>query len=159
MNEVHLPQPHEVGDIEKDDAMGAYFMMFVSWAVGLPLPTLNLIAAWIYFALNSRTSRYVAFHAYQSLLSQIPVTLLNTGTAAWLLTLFFTDFETLPGFLVYLSFVAAANILYIILSVVALVRARRGETFYIPIFGKLSYRRYYGLNAISMNRGTPNSPP
>ncbi|MDI3527939.1 MAG: hypothetical protein PWR03_2123 [Tenuifilum sp.] len=36
-----IPQPDEVSDIEKDDAMGAYFMMFATTGLGLPLPILE----------------------------------------------------------------------------------------------------------------------
>jgi hypothetical protein len=57
---VKLPQPHELSAIEKDDAMGAYLMMFAAWGAGLPLPLLNLIAAVIYFFINKKQSRFVA---------------------------------------------------------------------------------------------------
>ena len=36
----------------KEDAMGAYFMMFATAAMGLPLPILNLVAAIIYYYVN-----------------------------------------------------------------------------------------------------------
>ena len=43
-----LPQPHELSEREKEDAMGAYLMMFAAVGAGLPLPVINLIAAIIY---------------------------------------------------------------------------------------------------------------
>ena len=67
---IALPQPHEIPKREREDAMGAYLMMFAAWGVGLPLPLLNLLAAIIYFFTNKKTSRFVSFHAYQSLLKQ-----------------------------------------------------------------------------------------
>ena len=82
--EIKLPQPDEISNREKEDAMGAYFMMFAAWAIGFPLPILNLVAAVIYFFVNKKNSRFIAFHALQSLLSQIPVTLVNVGFIAWL---------------------------------------------------------------------------
>jgi uncharacterized membrane protein len=158
MSEIVLPQPDEVSTNEKDDAMGAYLMMFASWAIGLPLPLFNLVAALIYFSLNGRESRYVAFHAYQSLLSQIPVTLLNAGALGWLLAILFSNFGFSLGFFIYLLFVVAANLLYVVFSVVALVRARRGEMYYLSVFGTISFARYYGPNAILMAK-RQNRPP
>ena len=81
---LRLPQPQEVTEREKDDAMGSYLMMFASLAVGVPIPLLNLIASVIYFLVNRKTSSFVAFHALQALLTHIPVVVLNAGVVAWL---------------------------------------------------------------------------
>ena len=73
-----LPQPEDMETREKEDAMGAYLMMFASIGAGLPLPIINLIASIIYFILNKSKSRFVKFHSHQSLLSQIPTSLMNS---------------------------------------------------------------------------------
>lgn len=159
MERVRLPQPEEVSDVEKDDAMGAYLMMFASWAIGLPLPVLNVVAAVIYFAVNCRESRYVAFHAYQSLLSQIAVTLLNVGLIGWLLVIVVGGRSFSPVFFLFLCIVVVSNILYFIFSVVALVRARRGEIYYFPLFGTAAYARYYGEKAVTMVQARRNRAP
>jgi len=49
---VKLPQPHELSEREKEDAMGAYLMMFAALATSLPLPIINLIAATVYYYVN-----------------------------------------------------------------------------------------------------------
>ena len=51
---IALPQPDEIPKREREDAMGAYLMMFAAWGVGLPLPLLNLVAAIIYFFTNKK---------------------------------------------------------------------------------------------------------
>ena len=81
---IALPQPSEIPERQKDDAMGAYLMMFASLALGLPIPLLNLIASVIYFFVNRKNGDFVAFHALQALLSHIPVVLLNAGVIGWL---------------------------------------------------------------------------
>ncbi|MGB2136003.1 MAG: hypothetical protein ACPHVU_00280 [Flavobacteriaceae bacterium] len=53
--------------------------MFAAFAVGLPLPVINLIAALIYYFVNRKKSRFIHFHCLQSFLLQIPTTLLNWG--------------------------------------------------------------------------------
>ena len=73
---VELPQPDQLSSREKEDGMGAYLMMFAAFAVGLPLPVVNLIAALIYYSINRKKGRFVHFHCLQSFLSQIPTTLL-----------------------------------------------------------------------------------
>ncbi|MCH8330385.1 MAG: hypothetical protein IH946_03240, partial [Bacteroidetes bacterium] len=47
-----LPQPDDIPTREREDAMGAYLMMFAAVAAGLPLPIINLIAAIIYYYVN-----------------------------------------------------------------------------------------------------------
>jgi uncharacterized Tic20 family protein len=157
---VQVPQPGEITGREKEDAMGAYLMMFAAWAFGLPLPVLNLIAAIIYFYVNKKVSRFVAFHSLQSLLSQIPVSILNVALLVWLIRILVTDLLFLPFFFIALIFVVLVNILYIAFSLVALVRARRGQYYYMPFFGRVAFARYYGPRAASLERKLPpNRPP
>ena len=142
-----LPQPDELSGREKDDAMGSYLMMFAAWGIGLPLPVLNLIAAVIYFYVNKKSSRFVAFHALQSLLSQIPVTVVNIGLIAWLIRVLIGDIGFSSTFFIYLSFMVLINLLYLIFSIIGLVHARKGRFYYMPVFGRISFRRYYVPNA------------
>src|SRR6185503_9229661 len=86
-----LPQPEEIAEREKEDAMGAYLMMFAAVAVGLPLPVINLIAAIIYYFVNRKKSRFIHFHSLQALLSQIPTTIINWGGVIWGVGIFFKE--------------------------------------------------------------------
>lgn len=66
---MKLPQPHELSEREKEDARGAYLMMFAALATTLPLPIINLIAAIVYYYVNRKKGRFIHFHCLQSLLS------------------------------------------------------------------------------------------
>ncbi len=158
---LNLPQPSDITEREKDDAMGAYLMMFASLAIGLPIPVLNLVASIIYFFVNRKTSPFVAFHAFQALLTHIPVVLLNAGVVAWLITNLVTHAPSWPGFFWYLFFSVLINLAYIIWSIVALVHASKGRFFYMPVFGRLSFARYYGPKARQPRapRAWENKPP
>ena len=157
---IRIPQPGEIGEREKEDAMGAYLMMFAAWGVGLPLPLLSLIAAFIYFMVNRKTSRFVAFHAWQSLASQLPVSLANVAAIAWLLAILFAGFRFPAAFFVYLIFTGLVNVLYVVYSLVAMVKARKGQMYYLPLFGRLAYARYYGAHPVPLTRPVePNRPP
>lgn len=69
--------------------MGAYLMMFSSLATSLPLPVINLIAAVVYYYVNRKKSRFIHFNCLQSLLSQLPTTLVNWILLYWALQIFF----------------------------------------------------------------------
>ncbi len=159
-DQIALPQPDEVTDVEKDDAMGAYLMMFAALAMGLPLPLINLAAAIIYFSVNRRSSRFVAFHAYQSLLFHIPVSVVNIGAMVWFVVLVVTDFVYFVPFLVYLGFAVACNVVFVIYSIVAMVRSRRGEIYYLPFAGATAFARYFGPSAVPLSGpARANVPP
>ncbi len=158
--EFRIPQPDEVTEREKEDAMGAYLMMFAALGIGLPLPLVNVIASIIYFAINRRKSRFVAFHALQSLLSQVLVSLFNVALVAWLLVILFTNLHFSAGFWASLIVVAVINIVLIVLSVIALTKARKGQFYYMPFFGRVCFAAYYGPKAKRLDRPVePNRPP
>lgn len=141
---INLPQPHEISTREKEDAMGGYMMMFAAMAAGLPLPVINLIASIVYFFINRDKSRFVHFHALQSLLSQIPTTVINWGAFFWTLQIFiFDNYELNDYYYAYLGFMLVMNIAYFIFSIIAAVKARKGKYYYFIFFGPYAYERVY----------------
>ncbi|MGA2639594.1 MAG: DUF4870 domain-containing protein [Spirochaetia bacterium] len=159
---IRLPQPEEIPEREKEDAMGAYLMMFAALAIGIPIPLLNLVASIIYFFVNRKTGLFVAFHALQALLTHVPVVVLNAGVVGWLIGILATPPHDMFGaaFFWYLFFVVLVNIAYIIWSIVALVHARKGRFFYMPLVGRMCFARYYGPKAHSRaQRAWENRPP
>jgi uncharacterized membrane protein len=158
---VRLPQPDEIPEREKEDAMAAYLMMFASLAIGLPIPLVNLIASVIYFLVNRKSSRFVAFHSLQALLTHIPVVLLNAGLVGWLIANLVTQAIFWPAFFWYMSFTILINVGYIVWSIIALVHARKGRFIYMPLVGRLCFARYYGPEAEARRapRKWENKPP
>lgn len=159
---ITLPQPGEIPEREKEDAMGAYLMMFASFAIGLPIPLLNLIASVIYFFVNRKNGTFVAFHALQALLAHVPVVLLNAGVVGWLVGILVTPPHDMfgPAFFWYLFFVVLVNIAWIVWSIVALVHARKGRFIYMPLVGRMCFGRYYGPKAHTRRaQAWENRPP
>lgn len=135
-----LPQPNDIPTREREDAMGAYLMMFAAIGAGLPLPVINLIAAIIYYYVNRGKSRFVRFHSHQSLMSQLPTSLLNIGALFWVVQYFiFDNLKHKNALIGYVCMVVVANLLYFIFSIVAAVKARQGRMYYLPFFGHLAY--------------------
>lgn len=157
MAEYHdIEQVEEISTREREDAMGAYLMMFAALAAGLPLPIINLIAAVIYYYVNKHKSRFVKFHSLQSLYSQLPTTILNAFLVFWTIRILFDDAsfgdgeELIDGFATvgdvywgYLYLVIAANLLYVLFSIIGAVKARKGQFYYFLFFGKLAYHFAY----------------
>lgn len=165
---VNLPQPDQLPEREKEDGMGAYLMMFAAFAVGLPLPVINLIAALIYYFVNRKKSRFIHFHCLQSFLSQIPTTLLNWGLLYWgLQVYFFHNHLESNFFFTYIVLVIIANLIYVIFCIVAAVKARKGNFYYFIFFGPYAYKRVYSrLNPLQYANeekkdipGQTNKPP
>jgi uncharacterized Tic20 family protein len=145
---VILPQPDEISKREKEDAMGAYLMMFAAWGIGLPLPFLSLIAAFIYHMINRKKSRFVAFHSYQSLLTEALVSILNAILIIWLIVILVSRnifFST--SFFIYLFFVIIWNLVYTIVSLVGCFKAKNGKFYYFLVFGRIAFNAYYGKSA------------
>jgi len=155
-----IPQPGDLNQQVKEDAMGSYFMMFATMALGLPLPILNLIAAIIYYYLNRAKDRFVRFHAMQSLLSQIPLSILNGIAVVWGVYLIVNNLSINNDLIAYLIFLGVVNILYVIFSLIAAVRARKGLFYYFLFFGKYAFHNAYLKRASdNASEDSPNKPP
>ena len=162
---VTLPQPDQITEREKEDAMGAYLMMFAAVAVALPLPVVNLIAAIVYYYVNRSKSRFVHFHSLQSLISQLPTTLLNWGLLYWSIRVwFFNSLEADDYFFGYFLTTVIANLLYLVFSIIGAVQARKGRMYYFLFFDKLSYELVFSKSSTLKYKGEEtiihqNSPP
>lgn len=154
-----LPQPDEIETRVKEDAMGSYFMMFATSAIGMPLPILNLVAAIIYYYVNRSKGKFVQFHTLQSLWSQIPVTLLNSGLVAWTIVNLVRDLDFSHYYWAYLIMAATANLLYFIFSIVGAVKARKGLFYYFLFFGRLAYHQVYRIRPEASDSSPVNRPP
>lgn len=154
-----LPQPDEIETRVKEDAMGAYFMMFATSALGLPLPILNLVAAIIYYYVNRNKGKFVQFHTLQSLWSQIPVTLLNSGLVAWTIVNLVRDFDFSSYYWGYLIMAGCANLVYLTFSIVGAVKARKGYFYYFLFFGKIAYHQVYRVRPERNVSKPVNRPP
>lgn len=155
-----LPQPAELSNREKDDAMGGYFMMFAALAVGLPLPIINVLASVIYYYTNRNKGRFVRFHTLQALLSQIPTTLLNLGFTFWTVRLLFTPLEVNQYYWGYICMVVIANLWYAIACIIGAVRAKQGRMYYMLFFGIIAYKQVFSRKVSDNDENyRPNMPP
>ena len=154
-----LEQPEDLTKREKEDAMGAYLMMFAAMGAGLPLPIINLIAAVIYYFINRSKNRFVRFHTLQSLLSQFPTSLINAVAVIWAVRIYLLQvMEMSDLFKGYLIMMLVANLIYFIFSIIAAVKARNGEMYYFLFFGRYAYHKVYQVREIHETKPV-NHPP
>lgn len=138
-----IPQPEEISTREKEDATGAYLMMFATVAIGLPLPLINIIAAIVYYFVNRDKGMFVKFHSLQSLYSQLPVSLINSFAVIWAIVNFIKKNLFTSTFWGFVIMAGTITIIYFIFSIIAAVRAHKGRFYYFIFFGKLSYLQVY----------------
>jgi uncharacterized membrane protein len=169
IEDIHLPQPDEVSEKDREYAFGAYIMMFAG--AYFPLPFVEIISSFIYYVYYKKRSRYAAFHAYQSCLSQLPITVVNTGYAAfvivWLVKSIRADYFDPSDnklVLIFLGITIIINIIYIIVSLSIAFKAKKGIFRYFPIVGKIAFEKFYGTEAAEIEKpellsGGRNRPP
>jgi uncharacterized Tic20 family protein len=138
-----VPQPDDISEREKEDATGAYLMMFASVAIGLPMPLVNIIASVVYYFVNRNKGLFVKFHSLQSLYSQLPVSLLNSFVVIWAIVNLVKDNPFTNIFWGLAITAAVLTIIYFTFSIIAAVRAHQGRFYYFIFFGKLSYMQAF----------------
>jgi uncharacterized membrane protein len=159
-----IPQSEQVTKQEREDAFGSYIMMFASFYI--PIPLVEIPAAGIYYQYYKRKSRFVAFHALQSFLLQIPISLVSFGVVVWGIVMGVrAAMDKAPGmvqliaWLVSMGLVVGGNIAYIVLSLRAAFHAKKGRITYLPWAGPLAYDRVFGPGRIEIGPKPQNIPP
>jgi len=155
-----LEQPEDLTKKVKEDAMGAYLMMFAAIGVGMPLPIINLVASIIYYFIQKSNIRFVRFHSLQSLLSQVPTTLVNAGAVYWTLQIYiFDNLDVTDPYIGYLIMMVILNLVYFAFSIVGAVQARKGNMYYFLFFGKYCYHQVYKIRPEADLAKNVNLPP
>ncbi len=166
VNNLEIPQPDQVTNKERSDAMGAYLMMFASYGISLPIPLLPVIASVIYFYVNKKSSRFVCFHSHQSLISQLAISLLNAVLFGWIIANLVAIAADIEFFLLEFNLyfwlstilVTVLNIVYTVYSLIACYYANKGRFYYFWFFGKISYKYAYS-NKRNDSMDFKNKPP
>lgn len=156
---LSIPQPEDIPIRMREDAMGAYLMMFAALAAGLPLPIINLIASLIYFYIHKNKGPFIKFHLLQSLYSQLITSAMNIVLVFWTVRIFFFESMVITDYYKgYLAVVILANLLYFIFSVIAAVKARQGRFFYFLVFGKWAFHQAFIVKNKEVKTHTNKAP-
>lgn len=153
-----IPQPEEIETREREDASGAYLMMFATTALGLPLPIINMIASIVYYFVNRSKGRFVQFHALQSMYSQLIITAVNSYIVIWAIVNLVNDYPFTNYFWGLAIAAGVFNLIYFIFSIIGAVRAHRGRFYYFMFFGRLAFLQVYKVREESTEKPV-NAPP
>jgi len=114
-------------DYENEKASQSYLMSVIALMVGLPLPIINLIATFIFYINNKKSSYYIRWHCTQALLSQITVLIMNSCTFYWTLSIIFGDNTITNSYIAYLITVIVFNLSEFILTVYTAIHTKKGK--------------------------------
>jgi uncharacterized Tic20 family protein len=135
--------PHEISDREKEEASNAYLMTLMVGFVGLPLPIINLIASVAYFLMNKSKSKFVRFHIFQAMVSQIFIVIMNSIALSWTLNIVFGSLVVSNYYIGYIVAAVIFNLLDIIANIIAAIQVRKGRLYSFLFFGVWAKMLYY----------------
>lgn len=112
---------------EKEKAANSYLMSMVALMVGAALPIINVLATFMFFLANRKSTPFVRWHCTQALLSQVTIFIMNAFAFGWTLRIIFGKLTITDNYIGYMLTVAAFNIFEFIITVVAAVNVRKGR--------------------------------
>lgn len=138
-NMSELPfKDYSVNEYEAEKASNSYLMSLVAIIVGLPLPIINLIATFIFWYSNRKSTFFVRWHCTQALLSQVIMLSINSVAFWWTISIIFLNEEFTSQYMAYLITVIAFNLVEFIATIYAAIQTRKGRHVEWWFFGELT---------------------
>jgi len=125
-------------DSESEKASNSYLMSLVALMAGLPLPIINLVATFIFYAGNRNGTYFVRWHCTQALLSQISLLLINSFAFWWTISVVFRDGLVTNEFIAYIIAVLLFNLAEFIATIYSAVSTRKGIHVQWWFYGSLT---------------------
>ena len=116
-----MPSEHEA-----ETASSSYLMSLVAIVAGLPLPIINLIATFVFYIGNRKSTYFVRWHCTQALLSQLSMLIINSYGFWWTISVIFTE-ETVTGnYFAYIITTLIFNLTEFIATIYTAIQTRKG---------------------------------
>lgn len=129
---------------EKEKASNSYLMSLLAIMVGLPLPIINLLATFIFFVANRKSTPFVKWHCTQALLSQVTMFIINAFAFSWTLRIIFGSLYITDSYIAYIITAFMFNAFEFIITIIAAIKVRKGKHmqwwFWGAVTNKLSGR-------------------
>ncbi len=132
------PFIYSPADSESEKASNSYLMSLVALMAGLPLPIINLVATFIFYAGNRNGTYFVRWHCTQALLSQISLLLINSFAFWWTISVIFRDGLVTNEFIAYIIAVLLFNLAEFIATIYSAVSTRKGIHVQWWFYGSLT---------------------
>lgn len=123
---------------ELEKASNGYLMSLIAVVVGLPLPVINLLATFVFFLANRKSTYFVRWHCTQALLSQFTLFIFNTVGFWWSMAILFKDTVDISNsYIAYMATVLLLNAGELAITIYTAIKTRKGEHvswwFYGPL--------------------------
>lgn len=142
---------------EYEQASNSYLMAIAAVIAGLPLPIINLIAAFGYYLGHRKSSYFVRWHCIQSIIGQAILIPFNSIAFSWTLMLLIrnrynlnydSDSELAESFFdgtnstywLYIAIIIFINIIEFIVVIYAAIQVRKGHDVRWPIIAGITDR-------------------
>ncbi|MFN7846299.1 MAG: DUF4870 domain-containing protein [Bacteroidota bacterium] len=129
---------YEPGEHEAESASNSYLMSLIAIIVGVPLPIVNLIATFIFYMANRKSTYFVRWHCTQALLSQLSMLLINSFGFWWTISIVFTDEAITSKYIAYIISLLVFNITEFIATIYTVIQTRKGKHIEWWFYGALT---------------------
>lgn len=140
---IHIKKfSYEPGEHEAETASSSYLMSLIAIVAGLPLPIVNLIATFIFYMGNRKSTYFVRWHCTQALLSQLSMLFINTFGFWWTFSIVFKDEVITSNYIAYIIAALIFNLTEFIATIYTAIQTRKGIHvewwFYGPLTNLIS---------------------
>ena len=113
-------------DDESEKASNSYLMSLIAIMAGLPLPIVNLIATFIFYLGNRKSTYFVRWHATQALLSQFSLLVMNSVAFWWTIDILMQDSQITTPYISYIMTAFIFNLGEFIATIYTAIQTRKG---------------------------------
>lgn len=121
ISHIAVPTEHEA-----EAASSSYLMSLIAIIAGLPLPVVNLIATFLFYLGNRRSTYFVRWHCTQALLSQLSLFLINSTGFWWSMSILFREDIITSSYIAYLLSALIFNLVEFIVTIYTAIQTRKG---------------------------------
>lgn len=111
---------------EYERAANAYLMSVVGIIAGMPLPIINVIASFLFYLGNRKSSYFVRWHCIQAVIAQTLIIPFNSIAFAWTMGIIFRNMsfgmdDDIAGKIMYHNFTEASALYWLYISFIVLL--------------------------------------
>ncbi len=117
---------YNVHESEGERASNSYLMSLMAIVVGLPLPIVNLIATFIFFLGNQKSTPFVRWHCTQALFSQLSLVIINSIGFWWTISVIIGNEIISDNYIAYIIAAVIYNLLEFIATIYSAIQTRKG---------------------------------
>ncbi|GAA5035154.1 hypothetical protein GCM10011506_28320 [Marivirga lumbricoides] len=117
---------YKVDESEGERASNSYLMSLVAIVAGLPLPIINLLATFIFYLGNRKSTPFVRWHCTQALFSQLSLVIINSIGFWWTMSMIVGANSLSNDYIGYMIVLLSFNLGEFIATIYTAIQTRKG---------------------------------